>query len=191
MSPCPDVLTHNYHPDHGPFGNLCDLLPAQAAALFRDVRGMRPVYPARRFAVEDWLIAGSRRLIGGIRLARPRYLFLGDFADGRDPHRPASIVVPLASIPAESLTFTYPDSMTSYLLATRPDLAAQRRDFHGKIFTLQGIKELVGQIGWPEPRWPRPPGAASDGFVEAQLWDDAPVRDAIEAHARGRSMSSS
>lgn len=183
MNPFPAVLTHNYHPEHGPFGNICDLPPARASALFTKLRGVRPTYAGRRFAVEDWLVAGSRRLIDGVRLPRPRYLFLGDFADGRDPHRPASIILPLDRVPVESLTFTYPDSMTSYLLATQPNLRAQRRAFHGEIFTLAGIRELVAAIGLPEPRWPRSPGTLSDGFIEVQLWDDAPVRSFIEANA--------
>lgn len=181
MNGLPTSLTHIYHPDKGPFRNLCDLPVEEAEAVLAEIRtsGLRPVRPnylQRRLAAEDWLLRAGRERIRRARLAHPIYFFLGDFADGRDPSRPASIVLPLCLFPADTITFTYPDSMTSHLFATRPDLAAERRDHHGRVFTLDEIRELVLRLGLPKPNWPRLPGARSDGYIEAQVWDAGPLR---------------
>lgn len=185
----PSVLTHTYHPDYAPFGNICDGSRDAARKALADmnangIRWTRPAYLQRRLAVESWLVREARAKITGVTLARPRYLFLGDFADGSDPARPASIRLPLASIPAEALTFTYPDSMTSFLLCARPEHAAERRWFHGHVFTLTEIAAVVAEVGLPTHRFPRPRGTPSDGFIEAQLWDEQLVRRWRDVHAR-------
>ena len=111
MAPIPQVLTHNYDPERGPFRNICKLPPPEAESVLDEIRaaGHRRIkadYLERRLAVEDWLIRESRRKLGSARLGRPIYFFLGDFADGRDPSRPDSFVLPLAAFPWERATST-------------------------------------------------------------------------------------
>ena len=170
MDRLPDVVTHNFDPARGPFRNLCALPDAEAERVLDEIRasGTRRIkadYLRRRRAVEDWLRAERRRKLGQklgtTRLDRPIYFFLGDFflgdfADGRDRSRPASLVLPLAAFPPEVLTFTYPDSMASLPLSRDDRLRAHRKAHHGKVFTLPEIAAVVARFGLPGDRW-KPP----------------------------------
>ena len=100
MDPIPDVITHNFDPARGALHNICELSERQAELVLDDIRasGTRKAnYLQRRRAVENWLIAECRRKLGPTHLQRPRYFFLGNFADGRDRSRPESLVMPLAA----------------------------------------------------------------------------------------------
>lgn len=199
MDRLPDVVTHNFDPARGPFRNLCALPDAEAERVLDEIRasGTRRIkadYLRRRRAVEDWLRAERRRKLGQklgtTRLDRPIYFFLGDFADGLDRSRPASLVLPLAAFPPEVLTFTYPDSMASLPLSRDDRLRAHRKAYHGKVFTLPEIAAVVARFGLPGDRWKpasdrwKPPSdrwkteesMCYDRFIEVQVWDDRPLR---------------
>src|SRR5262245_52306072 len=116
-TPLPEVVTHIYDPDRGPFRNLCALPDIEAEGILEAIRAsgrrrIRPVYLARRRATEAWLADECRRLLGDRPLRHPIYFFLGNFDDGKDPSRPRAIILPLSSLPTDALTFTYGDSMT-------------------------------------------------------------------------------
>jgi hypothetical protein len=80
-------------------------------------------------------------------IERPIYFFLGDFADGADASRPCSVRIPLAALPADIVTFTFPDGMASLPLATRADDIAYRKHYHGQVFTLDEIKMVISEFG--------------------------------------------
>ncbi len=171
----PAVVTHNYHPDAPFLANLCDLGDTEAEAVLDRVRsaGHRSIgagYLRRRRETEAWLVREKRRLLGPTALARPVYLFLGDFDDGLDLSRPSSLVMPLDAFPAGTLTFTYPDSMASLPLGRE----ARPAPYHGRVFTSSEIRQIVADFGLPDRR-PRL-GGSSHGFIEVQAWDDAPIR---------------
>ena len=185
----PTVLTHNYDPARGPFRNICALPDAQAEEILDEIRaaGRRRIkadYLRRRRAVEDWLISESKRKLGELHLERPIYFFLGDFADGRDPSRPRSMVLPLAEIPPDAITFTYPDSMASLPIATQDHHARHRKDYHGRVFTLDEIGGVVARFGLPGERWQREPSMLYDRFIEAQVWDDRPIKRHLKQEMR-------
>lgn len=180
MHSIPDVVTHNYDPQRGPFRNICELPRAKAEAVLADiaasgVRVIKADYLRRRLATEDWLQSERNRKLGPTRLERPIYFFLGNFADGRDASRPDSLVMPLAAFSAEILTFTYPDSMASLGIAQRNAHRSQRKDYHGQVFTLGEIGEVVARHGMPGERWNADPAMQYDRFIEMQLWDDRPI----------------
>jgi hypothetical protein len=167
----PDVITHNFDPARGALLNICDLPAVDAEAILRDIaaRGHRFVrrnYLEKRLATERWLLAERTRKLGPPRLAHPIYFFLGDFADGWDASRPQSIVLPLAAFLPEMLTFTYPDSMASLPLAA----GAGRKPYHGQVFTLTEIEEVLAAFGLPDKQVP-----SADRFIEVQVWDDRPL----------------
>ncbi len=167
----PSVVTHTYDPGNPFLSNICDLAPDEAEAVLdrirqAGVRKIKPTYLARRYETEEWLIRERRRLLGNTRRERPVYCFLGDFDDGLDLSRPNALVMPLAAFPAEVLTFTYPDSMASLPYAIREDLAADRRPYHGRVFTLEEIKTIVKEHGMPGP---------TERFIEVQVWDERPI----------------
>lgn len=186
MIPFPDVVTHNYDPDRGAFRNVCELPEAEAETILDQIRatGQRRIesnYLQRRLAVEGWLISESRKKLGTTSLERPIYFFLGDFADGADPSRAMSHVVPLSVFSPSMLTFTYPDSMASFSIATRDDSPCHRKPYHGQVFTLPEIKDVVARFGMPGDRWKTDPSMRYDTFIEVQLWNDEPIRQLLKS----------
>ncbi len=176
----PAIVTHNYDPARGAFRNLCSLSDEAAGAVLAaiSVSGLRAIksnYLARRRATEAWLLSECTEKLGEPRLRYPVYFFLGDMADGLDASRPCSHVVPLAHFPTDAITFTYPDSMASYQLGFRDDLASERLPHHGKVFTLSELEALVRKAGMPADRWRNDLGRQHDRYIEMQLWDDAPL----------------
>lgn len=176
----PDVVTHIYDPERGAFRNLCSLPDDEAGSILAAIaasgrRAIKPNYLSRRRATEAWLLSERTRKLGPSRLSHPIYFFLGDFRDGADPSRPASIALPLAAFPAEMVTFTYPDSMTSFLLGSRNDLAGERQPHHGEVFTLDEITRIVATIGLPDSDRQRDPARQYDRYIEMQLWDEQPL----------------
>jgi hypothetical protein len=140
---------------------------------------LKPDYLDRRIATERWLRAERERKLGAPCLAHPVYFFLGDFADGRDPSRPHAIRMPLAAFAPEMITFTYPDSMASLPIATRDEHRAHRKPYHGQVFTLDEIRDVVAEFGMPGTRWETDPAMTYDRFIEVQVWDDRPLAPGI------------
>jgi hypothetical protein len=181
MNELPKVVTHNYDPERGPFRNICGLPRSEANGILREIaasgrRTIKPDYLDRRFATEEWLQSEKQRKLGPTRLARPIYFFLGDFADGQDASRPLSIVMLLADFPPDVVTFTYPDSMASVAIARYDRHVRHRNDYHGQVFTLNEIRDVIAIHGMPADRWKIEPSMQYDRFVEMQVWDDLPVR---------------
>ncbi len=175
----PDVITHNYDPARGPFRNLCCLPDNEAEAVLASIRAsgrraIKPNYLIRRRRTEAWLLAERTRKLGVPRLRHPIYFFLGDMADGVDAARPDSIILPLSRFAEDMLTFTYPDSMASLPLGTRADLAHERKPYHGQVFTLSEIRDVVAALGMPKRT--DFGSLAGDRFIEVQLWDDQPLQ---------------
>ncbi len=186
MDSFPTVITHNFDPARGAFRNICTLPETDVERVLDEIRasGTRRIkanYQRRRRATEDWLMAERHRKLGNPWLARPIYFFLGDFADGLDPSRPRSLIVPLSTLPAETMTFTYPDSMASLSLATKDTHLADRRPYHGKVFTLREITAAVAEFGLPDKHRDDMRSRLYDRFIECQIWDDRPVKRFLES----------
>jgi hypothetical protein len=176
----PAVVTHLYDPQRGPFRNICDLCDEEAERLLDEIRNagrpsLKPDYLTRRRKTEAWLLAERCRKQGRPYLDHPVYFFLGDRSDWRDASRPASIVLPLKLFPEGTLTFTFPDSMASLPLSLEEKHLGDRKGYHGKVFTLAEIRTVIADIGMPCGR------ARYDTFVEAQAWDDRPIRAAVKS----------
>jgi hypothetical protein len=184
----PAVVTHNYDPRRGAFRNICDLPGAEAQAILTQIRssGQRKLkdnYLHRRLATEAWLIAERAKRLCRTRLNRAIYFFLGDFADGMDGSRPESFIMQLAEFSPNTVTFTYSDSMASFATGTEAKHMADRREYHGRVFVLDEIIDLVDRFGLPGDRWKTDHSLRYDKFVEVQVWDDKPIRRTL---ARGR-----
>ncbi len=180
VSRFPEVVTHNYDPRGIFLANLCDLPSAEAEKILQGIRDtgrrtIKPDYLGRRLETEAWLIAEKQRLLGKTHRHRPIYFFLGDFADGKDPSRPCSLVMPLASFPADVLTFTYPDSMASLPIAKREVHFGERQPYHGKVFTLDEVRLVVEEFGMPGDHWQTDNRRRFDRFIEVQVWDGRPI----------------
>jgi len=112
----------------------------------------------------------------------PRYLTLGPVKWFFDWYLCADEVsLAIADVDPRKISFTYPDSMTSLLLAEgsfepyRPFKAAH----HGEVYTLQELPELIDSLGMPDENDP-----VNQQFgnliVEAQLWSLEPISHWLE-----------
>src|SRR5260221_8085630 len=96
MSTMPGIVTHNYDPLYGPFGNICTRPDAQAQRVLDSIalsgrRLVRENYLRRRRTTEAWLLSERQRKMGAPVIEHPIYFFLGDMADDLDPSRLESI----------------------------------------------------------------------------------------------------
>ena len=185
MSAMPEIVTHNYDLLRGPFRNICTLPDAQAQRILDTIalsgkRFIRENYLQRRRKTEAWLLSERQRKMGSPAIGHPIYFFLGDMADGLDPSRPESIVLPLAALPADMLTFTFPDSMASLPLSLYDEHASDRMSYHGQVFTLEEIRQVIAEFGMPGEGSQSDRTAKYDRFIEVQLWDDAPLRKLVQ-----------
>ncbi|HEV8391026.1 MAG TPA: hypothetical protein VGQ35_14345, partial [Dongiaceae bacterium] len=69
MNELPEVVTHNYHPERGPFRNICELPHLEADRVLREIaaagaRAIKSNYLERRFATEEWLQSEKQRKLG-------------------------------------------------------------------------------------------------------------------------------
>jgi|SRR5580698_4023531 hypothetical protein len=164
----PEVVTHRYDPSRGACLNVCSLPDLEASRVLDRLRcetrpKLKSSYLARRRDTEEWLGKAASEVLGRDMRQPPVYFFLGDFSYMADPSRPAALLLPLPSLPAEAMTFTLGDSMS----------VAEERG--RRVYTLQ---EMVGLFAEGE-------AMAGFGFcdregfqarfVEVQVWDKVKV----------------
>ena len=172
----PEVVTHRYDPARGACLNVCSLNELEASRILdRLRRESRPKwnadYLARRHATEAWLVEAASDALGRVFLEPPVYFFLGDFSFFADHSRPASLVIPLSSLPTDAVTFTLGDSMS----------VAEERG--RRVYKLQEViglfaaGEALAGFGFCD----------RDGFqrlfVEVQIWEKAGLGVGVAAGA--------
>lgn len=52
-----------------------------------------------------------------------------------------------------------------------------RQPQHGQVFTLSEIADVVKRYGMPGTRWQSEPQRRIDRYIEAQVWDERPIRE--------------
>jgi hypothetical protein len=116
---------------------------------------LKPDYLARRRATEHRLSKAAADALGRRFSARPVYFFLGDFSYLEDLFRPAALVLSLADLPADAITFTLGDSMSveSRRVYTRDEMDA---------LFLAG--DPVAEFGLSDR------GGFQRRFIEVQVW---------------------
>jgi hypothetical protein len=87
----------------------------------------------------------------------------------------AEIEVPLAWFEECDVSFTYPDSMVSFLLASEKESEYYLPDFHGKVFTLSEIRSIVESQGLPGETWGISLPSSMPNYIEAQVWMHEPL----------------
>ena len=85
------------------------------------------------------------------------------------------IEVPLSLFQECDVSFTYPDSMVSFLLAHEKDPKYYLPDYHGKVFTLSEIRAIVEANGLPGEKWGSNLPSSLPNYVEAQVWKYEPL----------------
>jgi hypothetical protein len=90
------------------------------------------------------------------------------YLDGRE------IRVPLVSFDPRIVSFTYGDCF--------PAMRYQDgKPYRGQVYTLEELPEVVCRYGLPQ-EWNRKGKRGPERYIEAQVWDDAP----LAAHLRPR-----
>jgi hypothetical protein len=143
-------------------------------------RRFGPRYHKVRLEAEEKLRGLFQEKGGIIERKNPVYFCLGSsdwwlrFCDHRE------ISIDLKDIDPATISFTYPDSFTSMGMLEHFGLRHESRPYHGKVYTLDEIRDVVSEFGMPE-------GSSASAYteyhkenleiyIEAQLWSDEPLR---------------
>jgi hypothetical protein len=186
----PDFLIHVHRKGEPPFRTLSALPDDQAVSImerlfvkgsvfwerFGDPHG----YLRRRREVERNLREGFISQGGRPVDDHPVYLILGrpkwmdQVADEATLSTTEMVEIPLSVIPPDAVSFTYPDSMASAMIAER---YPQQYDaeIHGRVFTLAGMRRIVRRKGMPGEGWEAVLPPHEPHYIEAQVWDRRPL----------------
>ena len=85
------------------------------------------------------------------------------------------IQVPLSMFDEKVLSFTYPDSMVSYMLNAERNPHYYLPEYHGQVFTLAEMHKILEMNGQPGYRWGTELPDDMPNYIEAQVWDHEPL----------------
>lgn len=174
----PDFLTHYYEKSAGPFSNLSRLPLEQAEQILAQIRrdGNRFAsqrsgdYLQKRLALEVRIRALFETKGGKPKLEKPQYMILGScswlrewYVDGQE------LQISLALFPESCLSFTYGDSFPAMNYN-------DGKPYRGKVYTFSEISEVIRRYGLPQV-WNRDGKHGPERYIEAQVWDDAPLME--------------
>lgn len=173
----PDFLSHYYDSSRGPFQNLSMLPPAQAEQHLQEIRRQGDFFASRR---DPDYLQTRRELEELVRelfvskgghpvLARPHYMVLGACSWLKSWY-PAGVAlqIPIDVFDPTVVSFTYGD--------TFPAMRYQDgRSYRGQVYTLADLPDLIGEFGLPQ-EWNPDGSQGPDRYIEAQVWDEQPLR---------------
>lgn len=181
----PQSLFHYYEGSRQPFLSISELQDSKFALLMDefselnlpesrfDEKWKRDFYlffrPYTEQKIRERFIAKG----GKPDLIAPRYTTLGPVTwFNRWYQEPKVIEIPLTNIPTESISFTYPDSMMSMLIAEdrHAPFAKFKQPYHGEVFRLEELQELISEYGFPDENDPKNL-EYGNRIIEAQIWD--------------------
>ncbi len=182
-----DYLIHFYKNGTEPFQSLSALPDSDAIQIMQDLYVKGAVFWQRfqepkqylqaRRQIEQWLFEAFIAKGGAPQQSYPIYMILGrsrwllTAADAATLATTAEIQVPLALFQECDISFTYPDSMVSFMVAGQKDAEYYLADYHGKLFTLSEILSIVESNGLPGEKWgTNLPGHLAN-YIEAQVWN--------------------
>jgi hypothetical protein len=176
----PDVLTHYYR--DRPFHSLSDLEDEAIAGVLEEIAGRRELefrltreeYLPRRRQIESEMRAQFVELGGRPVRESPHYAILGTFSLYEDDPGWRSVSAPLNAV-ASDVTFTFTDSFFVFSERNLRGVAIPPRPYYGRVYRLDDLDELVRAFGLPGERWRHEADRRFDVYVEAQIWDDAPL----------------
>ena len=81
------------------------------------------------------------------------------------------IRVPLSIFQETDVSFTCLDSMVSHWLAKEKPIEYYQPEYHGKVFTLTEILDLIERKGLPGEKWEVNLPSNIGAYIEAQVWN--------------------
>jgi hypothetical protein len=182
---CPDFLSHYYEATHGPFRNLSDLDLEEAEQTLQHIRSQACTFAARRapdyLQVRRGLEDRVRSLFiakGGQPVrARPQYMILGAcpwllgwYQQG------CELRIPLSAFSPKIVSFTYGDTFPAM---RHPD----GKPYRGQVYILEELEGIITRFGLPQD-WNSAGSQGPDRYIEAQVWDDAPLMPYVKSSDR-------
>lgn len=157
------ILTHYHHKNDRPFQTLSSVSDEKALSIIASLKARtgsvyrrfvreasqdenRPAeYLSHRRATESWLRDEFIKKGGKPTTEYPQY-FVVDLSawieEGYNGQSKA-IQIPISAFDADRVSFTYPDSMISYWLKSQTEQDFYHPKYHGKVFRLSGIQEII------------------------------------------------
>jgi len=184
-------LTHVYKRGTIPFQSLSALTDEDAMNIMQLLYKEGSVFWERfkdpadylqfRKVVEAWLRREFIAKGGQPRTAFPIYMIWGrskwieTMLDSLTLSTTTEIQVPLSLFREDAISFTYPDSMVSYMLNMARNPAYYLPAYHGRVFTLAEMREILESNGQPGYRWGTELPDTMANYIEAQVWDHEPL----------------
>jgi hypothetical protein len=187
----PDFLCHYYEATRGPLVSLSDLPLEEAERILDAIRARGDVFASQRASdyleIRRELEERVRRLFsekgGRPERERPHYFILGACPWVKEWYRAGrELRVPLAAFSPEIVSFTYGDTFPAMRY---PD----GKPYRGQVYTLAELPELIRLFGLPQEH--NPDGRLGpDRYIEAQVWDDEPLRQFLKGDRHSARASS-
>lgn len=186
-----DYLIHFYKSGAEPFRSLSALPDREAIQIMQDLYVEGAVFWERfedpnqylrtRRQIEQWLRQEFIAKGGAPQESYPIYMILGrskwllTAIDAATLATTVEIQVPLSLFQECDISFTYPDSMVSSMVADQKESEYYLPDYHGKLFTLSEILSIVESNGLPGEKWGANLPSFLANYIEAQVWNQKPL----------------
>jgi hypothetical protein len=181
------TLTHYYHKDDSPFQSLSLLTDDAALCVISNLRNRSGTvyqrfrnpeqYLQQRRATENWVRQEFIKQGGRPALAYPYYFVVdrSTWIEAGFNGESCMVQFSASTFPPEQISFTYPDSMISYWLKSQANQAFYRPEYHGQVFNLKEICQIIEMFGLPNEAWQTDATRKYDLFIEAQVWTSIPL----------------
>jgi len=139
-------------------------------------------YLQLRRQVEEWLRREFIAKGGQPRTDYPIYMVWGrskwmeTMSDEITLATTVEIQVPLSAFNEKVVSFTYPDSMVSFILNMERNPEYYLPEYHGQVFTLAEMRAILEANGLPGYKWGSELPSDMANYIEAQIWDDEPLQ---------------
>ena len=188
------LLYHYFEKSRGPFRSLSDLHPGEAEKVLRALRGdprlmaagRDEAYLKRRRELEQLARALFISKGGQPRRWTPHYMVIGAcpwletwYLD------PGVVQIALETLDPMTVSFSYGD-----LFPTFSPRVMDGREYRRQVYTLHETLGLIERYGYPQD-WNPQGKAGPERYIEAQVWDDRPIRSALKAWECGGSETMS
>jgi hypothetical protein len=191
-----ETLVHLYKRGTVPFRSISALSDAEAIDTMQTLYRQGSVFWERfkepagylqlRKQVEDRLrrefIAkgGQPRTDYPIYMAWGRSKWMEAMIDEITLATTVEIQIPLSLFSEHVLSFTYPDSMVSFLLNIERNPEYYLPEYHGQVFTYAEMRTILEVNGMPGYQWGTELRSDMANYVEAQVWDHEPLLALIQ-----------
>jgi hypothetical protein len=187
----PEVVTHYYLAGRRPFLNLSDLDGPDLSGVLAEMDGLRRSgkqhrpFGARYMALRRQTEVRLRDLFvargGTPTRSSPHYFVLGESPwYERLAERMERVELALSALPEDQTSVTYPDSFAAMEFGPEFGIPLDPQPYHGCVFLLRELPELVELYGVPSPRWTAEHETwttwPQEAYIEVQLWADDPIR---------------